>query len=152
MGLGLLFLFIAPVGYLVYNQSHKEKKRAEKMAFLAKQKGYNLDETENTNGLSLGLDRTVGKFLMLRTGEKAKLQEIDLKDLLKIELIKADEDGKNTNSLDEIREISLLIKSKSNEDKKLSFYEEEEDPVTEKTERLDRSIKWQKTLQKYCQS
>ncbi|MCX2839494.1 hypothetical protein OQ279_15205 [Salinimicrobium sp. MT39] len=152
MGLGLLILFIAPVGYLVYNQSHKEKKRAKKMAFLASKKGYNLDETENTHGLSIGLDKTAGKFLLLRSAEKADLQEIDLKDLMKIEIIKIDEDEKNTQALDEIREISLLLKSKSNEDKRLIFYAEEEDPVTEKNNRLDRAIKWQKALQKYCKS
>ena len=91
MGLGLLILFIAPVGYLVYSQSHKEKKRAQKMAFLAGEKGYRLDETDNTYGLSIGLDKTAGKFFLLKSSNKAELQEINLQDILKIDLIKIDE-------------------------------------------------------------
>jgi hypothetical protein len=152
MGLGLLFLFIAPVGFLVYNQSKKEKKRAKKLSFLAGEKGYNLDETENVHGLSLALDKTAKKFLLLKSGEEAKLQVIDLDDISKIDIHKNNEDGKSTSSLDEMREISLLVKSKNNSEKKLVFYAEEEDPVTQKAERLDRAIKWQKTLQKYSQS
>ncbi|MCC8359617.1 hypothetical protein [Salinimicrobium sediminilitoris] len=152
MGLGLLLLFIAPVGFLVYNQSQKEKKRAKKLSFLAGEKGYNLDETENVHGLSLALDKTAKKFLLLKSGEEAKLQVIDLDDISKIELHKNNEDGKNTSSLDEMREIMLLVKTKNNSEKKLVFYAEEEDPVTQKAERLDRAIKWQKTLQKYTRS
>ena len=149
MGLGLLLMFVAPVGFMVYNQANKEKKRTKKLAFLAGQNGYSLDETENVQGLSLALDRSAKKFILLRSGEEAKLQVIDLDSLTRIDLIKVDEDGHSTTSLDEIREIALLVKSKDNSDKKLIFYAEEEDPVTQKSERLDKAIKWQKELQKY---
>ncbi|WP_029034361.1 hypothetical protein [Salinimicrobium terrae] len=152
MGLGLLLLFIAPVGFLVYTQSTKDKKRAKKLAFLAGEKGYKLDETESVLGLSLALDKTAKKFILLRSGEEAKLQVIDLKNILKIKLHKADEDGKMTSSLDEMREISLVVITKDHSEKKLIFYAEEEDPVTQKAERLDRAIYWGKTLQKYSHS
>ncbi len=152
LGLGLLFIFVAPVGFLVYNQSQKEKKRAKKLAFLAGEKGYTLDETENIHGLSLALDKTAKKFLLLRSDKDASLQVLDLDKISKIDLIKTDEDGKSTSSLDEIREISLLVKSQNVTDKKLIFYAVEDDPVTQKSERLDRALKWQKTLQKYSRS
>lgn len=152
MGLGLLILFIAPVGYLVYSQSFQEKKRAKKMAFLAHQQGYNLDEIENISGLSLGLDKTAKKFFLLRTGSEAKLQIIELKEVLKIDLSKTDEDGVSTSIMDEIREISLQVKNSDGTLKKLVFYAEEEDPVTQKQERLNNAIKWQKHLQKYSRS
>lgn len=152
MGLGLLLLFVAPVGFLVYNQANKEKKRAKKLAFLAGQQGYKLDETESVHGLSLALDKTAHKFILLRSGEHAKLQVVDLNDITKLELKKSDEDGKPTSSIDEMREIALVAKIRDASDKKLLFYAEEEDPVTEKAERLDRAIKWQKTLQKFSKS
>ena len=149
MGLGLLLLFVAPVGFMVFNQANKEKKRTKKLAFLAGKNGYSLDETENVQGLSLALDKSAGKFLLLRSGDKAKLEVIDLANLSGVDLIKVNEDGLSTSSLDDIREISLLIKSKDNAGKKLIFYAEEEDPVTQKTERMDKAIKWHKALQKY---
>lgn len=152
MGLGLLILFIAPVGYLVYNQSIKDKKRAKKMMFLALQKGFNLDEIENINGLSLGLDKTNKKFVLLRSGSEAKLQVIDLEKIIKIDLLKTDEDGHPTMMMDEVREISLQVKTSDGTVKKVIFYAEEEDPVTQKVERLDNALKWQKHLQKYSRS
>lgn len=152
MGLGLLILFVAPVGYLVYTQSFQEKKRAKRMAFLVHQQGYSLDETENINGLSLGLDKKAKKFFLLRTGSDAKLQVIELEEVSKIELLKTDEDGNSTSGMDEIREISLQVKNRNGVIKKLFFYAEEEDPVTQKVERLDNAIKWQKILQKYSLS
>ena len=147
MGLGLLILFIAPVGYILYNQSSQEKKRTQKLAFLAGKEGYRLDETENINGLSLALDKKAGKFLLLKSGEDAKLQEIDLNAVSRIDLVKVDEDGHSTGVLDEMREISLQLKNRENTAKKVIFYAEEEDPVTQKVERLENAIKWQKILQ-----
>ncbi|NJW52056.1 hypothetical protein [Salinimicrobium oceani] len=152
MGLGLLILFIAPVGYLVYTQSFQEKKRAKKMAFLALQQGYNLHETENINGLSLGLDILAKKFFLLKSGRESELQVMDLEKVSKIELLKTDEDGYVTQNVDEIREISLQMKSSDGKNKTLVFYAEEEDPVTQKSDRLDNAVKWQKILQKYSQS
>ena len=152
MGLGLLILFIAPVGYLVYAQSFQQKKRAKKMEFLVLQKGYKLDEIENINGLSLGLDRTAKKCFLLKSGSEAKLQVIDLNGVTKMELLKTNEDGISCTHLDEVREVSLQIKSSDGAVKKLIFYAEEEDPVTQKTERLDNALKWQKILQKYSES
>lgn len=147
MGLGLLILFIAPVGYLLYSQSFQEKKRAKKLEFLALQKGYKLDETENINGLSLGLDKSAKKFILLKSGTEAKLQVMDLDQVLNFEVYQTDEDGQTTTILDEVREISLQVKNKDNSVKKLIFYAEEEDPVTQKPQRLENAGKWQKILQ-----
>ena len=146
MGLGLLILFIAPVGYLLYDQSIKDKKRGKRMALLAQQKGFNLDVTENITGLSIGLDKNAGKFLFLKSGDDSRLQVIDLEKVKKIELVKADEDGKLNNNFDEIREISLQLNNSDASVKKIIFYAEEEDPVTQKIERYDNALKWQEIL------
>lgn len=152
MGLGLLILFVAPVGYLVYSQSYQEKKRVKKLSFLAHQKGFALDEIENINGLSLGLDKTAKKFILLKSGSEAKLQVMDLEKISKIEISKTDEDGHPTIILDEVREISLQMKKSDGSTKKLIFYAEEEDPITQKSERLENALKWQKVLRKYSES
>lgn len=146
MGLGLLILFIAPVGYLLFDQAFKEKKRAKRLAFLALQKGYNLDEIENITGLSLGLDKSKKTFLLLKTAREAKLQVIELDKVAGIDLHKVNEDGHATASLDEVREISLQVKNEDGSLKKIIFYAEEEDPVTQKSERLENAMKWQKNL------
>ncbi len=146
MGLGLFILFIAPVGYVLYDQSLKEKKRAKKLALLTHQQGLSLDETENIRGLSLGLDRKSKKFILLKSGDKAKLQIIDLEKVRNIELSKTDEDGRIISSLDEVREISLKVKSKDETINKIIFYAEEEDPVTQKDERLANALKWESIL------
>lgn len=145
LGLGLFLVFIAPVGYLLYNQSFEEKKRAKRLFILAQRQGYILDESENILGLSLGLDKTKKKFLLLKSGNKADLQVIDLEDVKKIEVCRTDEDGQSTSILDEIREISLELK-RASEIKKLTFYAEQEDPVTRKEERLQNAYKWHKVL------
>lgn len=152
MGIGLLILFVAPVGYMVYNQSFQEKKRAKKLAFLVQQQGFRLDEIENLNGLSLGLDKTARKFFLMKSGSDAKLKTIDLEQVTKIELLKTNEDGAPISILDEVREISLHMKNTDGSVKKLIFYAEEEDPVTQKSVRLDNAIKWQRNLQKYSGS
>lgn len=147
MGLGLLILFVAPVGYLIYDQSLKDKKRAKKLAFLTLKKGFKLDESDNITGLSIGLDRRAGKFFLLKSANDAKLQILDLQKVTKIELVKTDEDGKLISNMDEVREISLQVRNNDKSVKKIIFYAEEEDPVTLKTERFDNALKWQKNLQ-----
>ncbi|NJY61560.1 hypothetical protein HC174_02155 [Salinimicrobium sp. CDJ15-81-2] len=147
MGLGLLILFVAPVGYLIYDQSLKDKKRAKKLAFLTLKKGFKLDESDNITGLSIGLDRRAGKFFLLKSANDAKLQILDLQKVTKIELVKTDEDGKLISNMDEVREISLQVRNNDKSVKKIIFYAEEEDPVTSKTERFDNALKWQKNLQ-----
>lgn len=147
MGLGLLILFVAPVGYLLYDQSLKDKKRAKRLAFLTLKKGFKLDESDNITGLSIGLDKGAGKFFFLKSASDAKLQILDLQKVKKIDLLKTDEDGKSISNLDEVREISLQVKNEDDSVKKIIFYAEEEDPVTLKTERFDNALKWQKNLQ-----
>jgi hypothetical protein len=142
-------MFVAPVGFMVYNQANKEKKRIKKLAFLAGQAGFSLNETENIGDLSLAIDNSSKMFIILHSGKKANLQVIELSGIKKVELLRSDEDGKSMATLDDIREISLLIQNKESADKRLKFYAEEDDPVTQKSDRLEQAQKWQKILQQH---
>lgn len=146
MGLGLLILFIAPVGYLVYNQSSKTKKRAQKMTLLALEEGYTLNDSETLKNYSLGIDNSAQKFLVLRNWKNEKLQSYNFQEIQAVTLVKVNEDSTPVSALDEVRIIALNIKFKDGKEEKVTFYTSEENAVTQKSEFLEKAVKWEKML------
>lgn len=146
MGVGLLLLFIAPVGYLVYNQNAKNKKQAKKMAFLATNKGFTLSDSINLRKHSLGIDQAAKKFLLLRNWKNEALQIYDFSDLQAVTMAKVNEDEASVNAVDEVRIIYLKIKLKNGAEEKVTFYTSEEDAVTQKSDLLNEAVKWEKLI------
>ena len=135
---------MAPIGFLLFNQSFEAKKSAKKLAFLATQQNLRLDETDSVSGISIGIDRTAGKILFVGSGKSVV---IDLKTHATVALMKIDEDGEVLSDLDKVRKILLQFNGKSGNSRQLIFYSEEEDPVTQKNERLQIAEKWRESVQ-----
>lgn len=83
MGLGLLMAFIAPIGYLVIDQSRREKARKKKLFTAAAGLNLQISETYIVNGLSLGLDQQQRKLLVLESSNSYEPKMINL-DRLKV--------------------------------------------------------------------
>lgn len=145
MGLGLLFLFVAPIGYLLYGQSSKDKKRTKKLAFISAKKGLNLTETEHLDDLSLGFDPKSNVFLIYQLHhEHPKIINVD--QITAVELLKVDDVGKKVENLDDVREIFLHVRLTSGASEDIVFYTEEDNAVTQKEGRFKKAGKWQVIL------
>lgn len=147
MGLGLMFIFMAPIGFLLFNQSFEAKKSAKKMAFLAAQHKLKLDEIDSISGISIGMDRNSRRILFLGS-EKSVV--VDPKKYGEVVLIKTDDEGQLISDLDRTRKISLQFNGKNGTTEQLVFYSEEKDPVTQKSDRLELALKWKKLCSNIC--
>ena len=145
MGLGLLFVFMAPIGYLLVDQSQQEKKRKKAILAAAAKQQLNLNEHDFLPDLSIGLDEEAQKLIIVYFGKKQKQEVIDLKDMSRCELGKRYENDKLSSAIDDVREVYLeMVENGSS--KKLVFYSEDAHPVTEKEMRMQMGKKWQQLL------
>ncbi len=65
IGLTLFVLFMGPIFYALYRQGLKERKNKKALQNLAKTNNKNLDYTEISNSLVLGLDKAQQRLLLL---------------------------------------------------------------------------------------
>ncbi|MGB7843636.1 MAG: hypothetical protein WBL21_12645 [Salinimicrobium sp.] len=144
MGLGLLFVFIAPIGYLLVDQSQQEKKRKKAILQTAAKQHLHLSACDFLPDLSLGLDEQAQKLLVV-LGKKQKTEIFDLKDLSRCELGKKYQDNKVSSAIDDVREVHLHLDRKKDSEN-IIFYSEDAHPVTEKEMRMQMANKWQNLL------
>jgi hypothetical protein len=142
MGLGLLFLFMAPIGYILTNQLIQEKKRKKALFDTAAKLQLKLLEQDFLSDLSLGLDSQAQKLLFVFAGKKKAPQVVDLKYITRCDLFQTNEENRNSSVIDDIREVYLELTEKG-ASRNLPFYSEEEHPVTEKEIRIQVAQKWQ---------
>ena len=142
MGLGLLFVFMAPIGYLLVDQSVQEKKRKKAILGTAAKLQLNLSDCDFLPDLSLGLDEKAEKLLIIFFGKKKKPEVLDLKELELCLLGKRYQDDKISSAIDDVREVHLRLDQK-NTSEIVIFYSEDLHPVTEKEMRMQMAQKWQ---------
>ncbi len=142
MGLGLLFVFMAPIGYILVDQSVQEKKRKKAILETAAKLQLNLTEHDFLPDLSLGLDDQAQKLLLVHFGKKKKAQVIDLKETVRCLLGKKYQDDKISSAIDDVREVHLRLDQKTSSEV-VMFYSEDLHPVTEKEMRMQMAQKWQ---------
>lgn len=142
MGLGLLFIFMAPIGYLLVDQSQQEKKRKKAILQTAAKQQLNLSDCDFLPDLSLGLDEQAQKLLIVYFGKKHKPEVIDLSDIKRCELGKKYQDDRVSSAIDDVRQVHLQLTEKG-ASKTLIFYSEKDHPVTEKEMRMQMAQKWQ---------
>ena len=146
MGLGLLFVFMAPIGYILVDQSVQEKKRKKAILATAAKLQLNLTEHDFLPDLSLGLDEQAQKLLVVYFGKKKKPEVIDLAEINRCELGKRYQDDKISSAIDDVREVHLRLDKKGTSEKIL-FYSEDAHPVTEKEMRMQMAHKWENLIQ-----
>lgn len=147
LGIGLLMAFIAPVGYLLVDQSRREKARMKTLLAAASRLHLELSKTEILTGLYLGLDENQQKLLAITPEKKKSPEVMNLKDS-KVTLLKKYHKDHSTASIDELRTVVLQIDSQKSSTS-LNFYQADSDPVTEKGLRLQKAMEWEKLLQDF---
>lgn len=147
MGLGLLLLFMAPIGYILTDQSLQEKKRKKALLETAAKLQLHLVEQDFLPDLSLGHDAEAQKLLVVYTGKKKAPLVIDLTNIVGCELFQRNEENRLSTTIDDVREVYLKL-TENGASRNLTFYSEEEHPVTEKEMRMQLAQKWQHILSK----
>lgn len=147
LGIGLLLAFIAPVGYLIIDQSRRAKAGQKNLFTAASHLNLEISKFEILSSLYLGLDEIREKLLVVTPEKKNKPDVIALSDC-KIQLIKKYQDDNPAASIDEVREIFLLVKGRDSE-KNLYFFRSGADPVTESAVRLQKAVEWENILLKF---
>ncbi|GAB2762939.1 hypothetical protein GCM10010465_04950 [Actinomadura fibrosa] len=142
MGLGLLLVFIGPIGYLLVNQSVQEKHRKKAIFEVAAKKELNLNRFDFLPDLSLGLDEEKDQFLVISFGKKKITRVLDLKDISRCEIGKKYEGNKVSSAVDDIREVTLVLDQKNAPSETIVFYKEELHSVIEKEMRLQMANTW----------
>src|SRR6056297_1175148 len=114
MGLGLLLIFMAPIGYILADQSIQDKKRKKTILAVAAKQQLNLNEHDFLPDLSLGLDEEAQKLLIVYFRKKQKQEIVDLKNMSRCELGKRYENDKVSSAIDDVREVYLELVENGN--------------------------------------
>lgn len=146
MGIGLLLVFLTPIGYLLIEQSLTEKKREKALLRVAEENNLTITQTDYLPDLALGLDMDSRKLLMIPLKMKKAINVIDLKEIRQCELVKKYKNDKVSSNLDDVQEIYLKIDHKEIPVEPVVFYSEGIHPVTEKEMRRFMAIKWEMIL------
>ena len=143
LGIVLLLVFVGPMFYLVINQSAGEKKKLKKLTLLSQKNQLSLDETEILSPVSLGLDKTSKKLVVIQQAKPRKELALDLKELQSCKVVKLTAGNSPSEGLDETLEINLLLKKASGAEECIHFYQDEHDSAAEKERLLSAANRWQ---------
>ena len=151
IGIGLLLLFIAPVGYLILKDGSQSRKNKKQFLMLSKQNNLVLSQTEIFPDFSLGLDEISKKLFVFVTGKTPKSFFIDLNNIQSAEVQKKySETNSEKNSVDDICEITLDLKLKNppTEENRIIFFGGDFNSVLQKEARLNSALKWYSLIKK----
>ncbi|ADF50466.1 MAG: hypothetical protein CMP12_14980 [Zunongwangia sp.] len=150
IGLTLFVLFMGPIFYALYRQGLKERKNKKALQNLAKTNNINLDYTEISNSLVLGLDKTQHKLLILEPVNAMQHQIIDLSEVNKTSVIKrsvtfTEKERRKT----KIIQVSIELLSKSNHKRitEILFYDEDGADNNDMETQLFAASRWNSLIQ-----
>ncbi|MEG9327387.1 hypothetical protein V6B16_05535 [Salinimicrobium catena] len=144
LGLGLLMAFITPIGYLIIDQSRREKARKKTLFKTASDLGLQLSKTLILSSLSLGLDLEQRKLLVIDPSNKNSYKLIDLTKC-KTHLVKKYLNNTPSGSVDDLSEVTLKFDCPHKEET-VNFFRRGLDPITETADRLQKALEWEKLL------
>jgi len=145
IGLGLLLLFVGPIFYLIYSQNKKERKKFKLFKQIAAENNLQLDFTEFSKILILGLDSTSRKLLYVEPINNHQSLIIDLKTIKTCEINTIDfphRPGK-------INFISLHLKPKDNKSLiEITFYDEDDNISMDADIEMQLAQKWSNLIRR----
>ncbi|MCL6217169.1 hypothetical protein [Zunongwangia pacifica] len=150
IGITLFILFMGPIFYALYIQGLKEKKNKRALQNLAKEYNINLDYTEISNSLILGLDKTQHKLLIMEPVNAMQHQMIDLSEINKTSVIKRSVTfTENEKRKTKIIQISIELLSKSNHKRisEILFYDEDNGDTNDMETQLFAASRWNDLIQ-----
>lgn len=146
LGILLLSLFVGPMFYLAVNQNAQEKKKRKSLILLSQKNQAQLDETEYLSPVSLGLDKASKKLVVIQQTKPRKEIILDLKEVSSCSLLKLTSENTPSETLDEVQEILLLLRTASGAEESIPFYQDEHDSAAERESLLSAASKWQNLI------
>lgn len=149
IGIVLILLFIAPIFYMIYWQSTKDKRRLKKLNDLSAQNLMKLDHYELSNSLLLGLDSSSKKLIIV---EPQNAMEFDVIDLSKIDVSAIAkkshaETNKHTGKAPLIKICLELLKNNPKQKvTEIVFYDEDDETSMDPDVQLVLANKWDKLI------
>ena len=150
IGIGLLLLFVAPAGYLLFAEGSQNRKFKKQFLMLSKQNNLVLSQSQIFPDLSLGLDEISKKLIVFIAGKTPKAFFIDLNNIKSAEVQKKYSDvNSGKNNVDDICEIvlNLKLKNPSSEENRIIFFGGVCNSVLQKEARLNSALKWNSLIQ-----
>ena len=144
IGLGLLLAFIGPIGLLIIKEQKKQHKNLDNLMQLSRQYQIQPGETEFSNSLMLGLDRTAKKLLVIEPQNNHQHRVIDLNQVKFSKVRLQDFPHKKG----KINQVSLELFSDSGTAKtgEILFYDEDDNENTDPENRLLIAQKWERLV------
>lgn len=146
IGTLLLIVFMFPILYIVLKQKSKEAKFRKELNRLAAENGIKLDKFETIGHLSLGLDSSSKKLVIIDPKTEVDHEIIDLKNVSQVHLAK-----KTLREASKERIIHLGLEIADLNSRKITeiiFYDEDDYESTDAEIRLNEARKWDDILQK----
>ena len=145
LGVSLLLIFVAPVGFLIMNQSITERKNIRALNALAAQNNLRLTITDHLPRFSIGLDPVAQNLLVLPRDKEANPKVIDLKKVKSTVIVQKTASGSAPATADDIVQIFLIFNS-GNTASEILFFDQQFHLVTERETRLQLAEKWEKIV------
>lgn len=141
-----MLIFMFPIFYVLIKQKSKEAKFKRELNKLASENGLKLDRFETIGHLSLGLDSSNKKLVIIDTKTEVNHEIIDLKKVKQVYLA-----TKTLREASKERIIHLGLEISNQNSSKITeiiFYDEEDYESTDADIRLQEAKKWDELLQK----
>jgi len=150
IGIALFAAFIFPIAYILIKQKSEQNKNRKLITVIASKHHLKLDKTETFGHISLGLDSSQKKLVILEYRDTQNLKIIDLTKVDNIKIAKKLE----TNFSGDIKKekiVHLALEFAGKKQGKLAeitFYDEDDYDSTDAEIRLNEAGKWDDILQK----
>ncbi|MGA8855306.1 MAG: hypothetical protein WB492_14120 [Christiangramia sp.] len=150
IGILLFIAFMFPILYVLLKQKSKENKNKKLLNTIATKNDLNLDRTETFGHLSLGLDSSKKKLVIIEYGNVENSNIVDLTKVDQIRIAKKLETSFSGNiKKEKIVHLALeLAGEKQNKLAEITFYDEDDYDSTDAEIRLNEAKKWDDLLQK----
>lgn len=149
IGLILLLIFIGPIGFLLVKQRSTGKVKLNRLTSFSQKHQLTLTETEILPTVSLGLDTTSTNLCVIQHTKNDQELLLDLKNFRGCETFDSNENEHSLMNSDTVEEVQLVLKGKpGTADKSIVFFNDDQDSMIAKEERLASAKRWQGKLLK----
>lgn len=150
IGMLLFLAFTGPIGYIILKQKAQEASIRKNLNAIASANNINLDKMETFGHLSLGLDSSQKKLVILEYSNLENAKVIDLKKVDQVKIAKRLETVYSGETKKEkIIHLALeLAGEKQSKLAEITFYDEDDMDSTDADIRLNDAKKWDDLLQK----
>lgn len=147
IGTLLLVVFMFPIIYVLLKQRSQEVKHKKALNKIASEQGLKLDKFETYGHLSLGLDSSAKKLIVLDPVFNELPEVIDLKNVSGVNISKTLHPG--SRDKERIIHLALEISNKNSiKTTKITFYDEDDYESIDADIRLNEARKWDEILHK----